>query len=198
MMAVLARAGAAVLPPSDERDALFFNALQVAYEIAKSGSVLRYDDERYGTSPVEWDMVDERAVYHGLMKNLANDHYTYGRNTAFYQADQQARFGCGLSPERELAAYSLAPAFDERGELRARVSYLAINCDDATRAVSGHAAMYWESHAMFSYDKEDYGIEASEISRELIRFLDQHLDGASESSLFTADAVSMIRFLHQQ
>ncbi len=196
MMAVLAKTGGALAAPANERDALLFNALQLAWEIARVGGVLRRDDERYGRVSVDWIQQSEQRTYRGLMGDLAADFYTHGRNDLFYRADQQAQFGCGPYPVDELIAYTFAPSFGERGELRARIDYLVANCDDTLRNVSGHAAKYWVEHFNFGAYDSNYAIEIGDIRRELSRNLDLHLsDSMWGTVLFPLEDVEYLRFL---
>mgnify|MGYP001551426319 CR=1 FL=1 len=133
------------------------------------------------------------------MGDLAKDFYNLGRNDLFFAAAQQAQFGCGLYPLEEMMAYTFAPAFGERGELRTRIAYLAENCDDTLRNVSGHAAKYWEEHINFGAYKDDYGIDRAEISRELFRYIDMHLgDQLSGTLLYPNEEVQQLRFLYGQ
>lgn len=196
LMNLFTRAAWATEVPSDERDALFFNALRTAYEIARSSAPMRPRGAE--VTEDDWTMRDERNAYYDLMRGLAWDHFQHGRNAMLYRADQQEQFRCGLYPDIEAEAYSYAPYDDEQGELRDRLAYLAANCDYTDHLVSGYTAQYWEAHSYLVDGASDYAISADEISRNLTAYLDQHLAGRTETSLFDAGAVTMLRFIHAQ
>ncbi len=144
---------------------------------------------------VSWTEDDERNAYWDLMFAMSGDFLTAGVHSDIYTPGKAETFGCLLYPGEEASALAgHAQGNEDGGELMARVTFLGRSCDNEAHDASGYTALYFAGHADAREADPDYsGLTIGDIRSGLSGFLTQHLDGAAESALFSADDVARLR-----
>lgn len=189
VLAAFTGAGLAIAPPDDDRFRAHLQAFRTAGGLAR-GKAGPFDPVPLGEAPA-WTVADERNAYWDLMFAMSGDFLVFGAHGDLYNPASLDRIGCGLYPDEEASALAThARENVDGGELVARVHYLGANCDTAEVDTSGQAALYFEAHLKARGADPGYvGLTENDIRAGLSRFLTDHLDGASASDLFAADAV---------
>jgi hypothetical protein len=192
-------AGLAIEPPDSDRFSAQLNAFRTIDGINQAGG----DDfeplrlKNADGSEVEWGVIEERNAYWDLIYAMASDFLVYGVHADIYTPGRTEQIGCGLYPAEEASA--LASYGEENvdgGELLARIAFLGRNCDTPNRETSGYAAQYFAGHRKALTNNEEYvGLTTGDIRWGLQTFLEMHLNGAPESTLFSAEeAAELLEF----
>lgn len=177
----------------EQRQHLLASAFRTAGALA-AAKAAAFEPMDLATSE-PWTVEQERKTYGRLMLALRDEHRETGVFSELYTEGQMEQIGCGLYPDSEILAYAdeiLVGSYehDEVGrKVENRVAFLASLCDDPDRRVSGLAAKYYADVAL----SEAYHLAEGETNAVLERtyrsariFLMKHLDGATESDLWSA------------
>ena len=188
ILAMFTRAGLASEPP--DRFAAHRNAFKTVGVVLKAGGDA-FADARYGEAQL-WSVFDERNAYFDLMLAMSTDFLVFSIHRELYTPGTAEDIGCGLYPAEEAAALAAqADGNADGGELVVRIGYLGRQCDLGSGEVAGQVARYFAAHYRARNEDPDYlGLTAGDIRGGLQRFVPDHLNGAGESALFSAEEVA--------
>ncbi len=195
LLGLFSAASVAAEPPA--RFAREVNGFKTIDFIRRTGTP-HFDPVRFpgpDGAEVSWTEEDERNAYWDLMFAMSGDFLTAGVHGDIYTPGKAEEFGCLLYPGEEASALARhAEGNEDGGELMARVAFLGRNCDNAAHDASGYTALYFAGHADARAADPDYaGLTIGDIRAGLSGFLTQHLDGAAETALFSADVVARLK-----